>query len=68
MVIVKSIANKAMYSVQKLHLCLFSSSTKVILASFSSSKFPVYSSLIYQLIFSYTYNVHSVNTHKYHMI
>ena len=68
MVIVKSIANKVMCSVQKLHLCLFSSSTKVILASFSSSKFPVYSSLIYQLILSYTCNVHSVNTHKYHMI
>ena len=68
MVILKSIANKAMCSVQKLHLCLFSSSTKVILASFSSSKCPVYSSLIYQLILSYAYNVHSVNTHKYHMI
>ena len=54
MLIVKSIENKTMHSVQELHLCLFSflaecssiecNSIEVILASFTSSTVSVHSS------------------------
>ena len=49
MLIIKSIENKTMHSVQELHLSLFSflaecNSIEVILASFTSSAVSVYSS------------------------
>ena len=43
MLIVKIIENNTLQIVQELHLCLFSSSDKVILASFTSSEFLVHS-------------------------
>ena len=43
MLIVKSIKNETMYSGQELHLCLFLSSARVILAIFTSSTFSVHS-------------------------
>ena len=44
MFIVKIIENNTMYSVQELHLCLFSFSARVILASFTSLLVSVHSS------------------------
>ena len=45
MLIVKIIKNNTMHSVQELHLCLFSFSVEVVLASFASSTFSVHSSI-----------------------
>ena len=39
--------NKTMCSMQELHLCLFSSSAEIILASFTFSAFSVHSSTNY---------------------
>ena len=50
---VKIIDNKTMYSMQELHLCLFSSSAEVILASFTSPTFSVYFSTILSIFFLY---------------
>ena len=44
MLIVKITQNNPVYNVQELRLCLFSFSAEVILASFTSSTFSVYSS------------------------
>ena len=44
MLIVKTIENNTMYSMQELHLCLFPFSAKGILASFTSSTISVHSS------------------------
>ena len=51
MLIVKIFENNTMYSVQELHLCLFSCALKVILASFTSSKVSVHSSTNLSTIF-----------------
>ena len=42
---VENIVNKTMYSVQELHLCLFSYLAEVISTSLVSSIFPVHSSV-----------------------
>ena len=45
MLIVKIVENNVMYSVQELHLCLFSSPAEVTLANFTCSTFLVHSSV-----------------------
>ena len=66
--IVKTIENNTMYSVQELHLWLFSSSAEFILASFTSSSFSRHSSTNLSTNFFLHVQFHSLNTHQYHMI
>ena len=56
MLIVKNIENNTVYSVLELHSFL------------CSSIFSVHSSISYQLIFSYIYNLSNLDTHRYHKI
>ena len=68
MLIVKSIENKTMYSVQGLQLCFFSFLAEVILTSLVSSKLSVHLSTNLSTNFFCTYSFHSLNIHLHHMI
>ena len=68
MLIVKINENNTMYSVQELHLCLFSFLAEVFSTSLVSSIFSVHCSTSLSTIFFYTYNLNNLNTHHYHKI
>ena len=67
MLIAKIIENNTMHSMQELHLflCLFSYSTKIILACLTASTVSVHST---NLSTNFLYNFHNLNTHQHHMI
>ena len=62
----KNIENNPLYTVQKLHLCLF------LAEDFQLTLFLQYFQyilqLVYQLIFSWIFNLNSLNTHQHHKI
>ena len=64
----KSIENKAMCSVKKLHLCLLSSLVEVILDNFTSSTFSIHFSTSLSTIFFIHLSFISLNTYRHHMI
>ena len=64
MLIVKSIENNTMYSMQELHLFLCFFDQLFLLYQY----FQCNLQLIYQLIFFYIYSFHSLNTHQRHKI